>query len=232
MAMVIKKRQIIIWSVNLGLVLAVGILAWIFGPSLFMEAQYKKQVEQKKSGEPTIGFGALMYSTADVTGTAKSGFTDMINGTQTIIMPISTEFGMVIPKIFANVAVTENVNPEEKAVYQQVLKQAGGVAHAAGTAVPGEPGTVYIFGHSTDATINVERFNAVFYLLRKLEAGDEIIVYYQNKPYRYIVSEKKVVNPTDISDIINIENEERLVLQTCWPPGTTWKRLLIIAERG
>jgi len=225
-----SKKNIFQGILNGALVTALALLAWIFGPGLFMEAQYQKQVQQQKSGEPTIGFGALMYSLPEVTGTAKFGFEDIINETQALIVPISTEFGIVIPKIFANVAVTENVNPEEKAVYQQVLKQAGGVAHAAGSAVPGEPGVTYIFGHSTDATINVERYNAVFYLLRKLEIGDEIIVYYKNKPFKYLVSEKKTVDPDDISDIINVENEERLVLQTCWPPGTTWKRLLIIAK--
>lgn len=226
-----KKKKALILSINLGLVAVLALLAWIFGPSLFMEAQYRVQVKQHQSGEPTIGFGALMYTTPEISGTAKSGFADMLDSkVESRIVPISTEFGLVIPKIFANVAVTENVNPSEIAVYQQVLKQAGGVAHAAGTAVPGEPGTVYIFGHSTDATINVERYNAVFYLLRKLEAGDEIIIYYQNKPYRYIVSEKKIVKPDDINDITNVENEERLVLQTCWPPGTTWKRLLIVAR--
>ncbi|MBU1499414.1 sortase [Patescibacteria group bacterium] len=226
-----SKKKILRISLNLGLVAAVALLAWIFGPSLFMEAQYQKQVQQQKSGEPTIGFGALMYTMPEVTGTVQPGFADMLDiKTGSTIVPISTEFGIVIPKIFANVAITENVNPAEKAVYQQVLREAGGVAHAAGSAVPGEPGTVYIFGHSTDATINVERYNAVFYLLRKLEPGDEIIVYYQGQPFKYLVSEKKTVNPDDISDIVNIENEERLVLQTCWPPGTTWKRLLIIAR--
>lgn len=214
-----------------GLIVGVVLLAWIFGPSLFMEAQYQKQAQQRKSGEPTIGFGALMYAIPQTSQRTGAGFEGMIGkAAETAIIPISPDFGVIIPKIFANVAVTENVNPAEQKIYQQVLRTAGGVAHAAGSAVPGEPGTVYIFGHSTDANVNVERFNAVFYLLRKLEIGDEIVVYYQGKPFKYDVSEKKIVNPTDISDITNIGNEERLVLQTCWPPGTTWKRLLIIAK--
>lgn len=221
MAMVIKKRQIIIWSVNLGLVVVVGILAWIFGPSIITEARYQQEVKAAAAGKPTIGFSGMMVS--------MSGFKKLISDNN-LTVPVSTQFGLVIPKIFANIAVTENVNPEDAKAYQAVLKQAGGVAHAAGTALPGEGGTVYIFGHSTDATFNVERFNAVFYLLSKLEKGDLIIAYYNNIPYNYIVAEKKVVDPTDITDITNVENEERLVLQTCWPPGTTWKRLLIIAK--
>lgn len=228
--MVLDKKKVIIWSINLGLIFGVGVLAWIFGPSFFMEAQYQKQVQQEKTGEPTVGFGALMYTTMEVTGKPISGFSEDLGQPETGILPISTDFGIVIPKIFANVAVTQNVNPESEKAYQEVLRNDGGVAHAAGSVLPGEPGTIYIFGHSTDSAVNVQRFNAVFYLLRKLEPGDEIFVYYKNEQFKYIVSEKKTVDPTDISDITNIENEQRLVLQTCWPPGTTWKRLLIIAK--
>src|SRR3990167_865384 len=96
-----KKRAVII-GINLGLVMVVALLAWIFGPSLFMEAQYQKQVQQKKSGEPTIGFGALMYSMPQVARQAGLGFEGMINkAVEPAIIPISTEFGVIIPKIFA-----------------------------------------------------------------------------------------------------------------------------------
>ena len=214
-----NRKKIIIWGINLGLLLTVLILAWIFGPSVITEARYRQDVKAAAGGKPTAGFSAIMVSL--------SGFNKLT--TTDIIKPLSSQFGLVIPKIFVNVAVTENVNPDDVKEYQTVLKQAGGVAHAAGTSVPGEGGTVYIFGHSTDATLNVERFNAVFYLLNKLVPGDKIIAYYNDVPYNYIVSEKKVVNPTDISDITSVSDAPRLVLQTCWPPGTTWKRLLIIA---
>jgi sortase A len=205
-------------------VLAISLagLAWIFAPVLFTEVRYQEQVKLAAGAKPLTGFSRLL--------TRVTGFQELVSQGSGQITPVSPEFSLVIPRIFANVAVTENVNPQDKSIYQSVLKQAGGVAHAAGSALPGEPGTVYIFGHSTDATINVERFNAVFYLLRKLEAGDEIIIYYKNTPYKYIVSEKKTVNPDDISDITNVTNQPRLVLQTCWPPGTTWKRLLVIAQ--
>lgn len=216
-----QKKQMAIWAVNLGLVGAAAILAWIYGPSLAVEAQYQEQVKQQESGQPATGFSTLMYS--------MSGFQKSLQNNN-LIAPIDSNFGLVIPKIFANVSVTPDVNPEVAAQYQAVLRQAGGVAHAAGSSVPGEAGTTYIFGHSTDAGFNVSRYNAVFYLLKKLEPGDEIIAYYKGKDYHYLVTEKKTVLPTDISDITNIGNEQKLVLQTCWPPGTTWKRLLIIAK--
>ncbi len=215
----VKKKKIIFWSINIGLITAVSVLAWIFGPSLFVEAKYQDQVKKQQSGKPTTGFSSLMYSIAG----DEPGITQ-------VITPASIEFGLVIPKIFANVTVTENVNPEVAEIYKKALREKGGVAHAAGTAVPGEPGAIYIFGHSTDTSFNVARFNAVFYLLKKLEKGDLIKAYYKGEEFDYIVTEKKMVDPTDITDITNVESKEKLILQTCWPPGTTWKRLLIIAE--
>ncbi|MBU1085116.1 MAG: sortase [Candidatus Beckwithbacteria bacterium] len=240
-----NRKKIIVWSINLGLVLAVGGLVWIFGPSLFMEIQFKEMSKQRGEGEASkSGFSSLMYSMSGVEEPMKinmglvsdeaslvvlSGFGVLV-GEEVLIAPISSEFGLVIPKIFANVAVTKNVNPADEKEYQEVLRQAGGVAHSSGTSVPGELGTTYIFGHSTDASINVERFNAVFYLLNKLEPGDLIVAYYKGKQYKYEVSDKKVVDPTDLSEIVRVDNEERLVLQTCWPPGTDWRRLLVVAK--
>ena len=225
--------------IDIGLVLVVGVLAWIFGPSLFMEAHYQKQVKQQESGEPIVGFAGILGSEVEdqqaITwefdeATPVGGGFGELTAEEVLVAPLSPEFGLVIPKVFVNVAVTEGVNPADKEEYQSGLRTAGGVAHAAGSVLPGEKGTVYIFGHSTDAGLNVERMNAVFYLLRKLEVGDEVIAYYKGAPFRYKVKEKKTVDPDDISDITDVGDESRLVLQTCWPPGTTWKRLLIVAE--
>jgi len=224
------KIRTIKWIINLGILGGVGILAWIYGPSVLVEANYQEQLKAEEQAnemvDPEKGFDELLYSL--------SGFETLVEANEPFkefgAEPVSGRFGLVIPKIFVNVAVAENVNPGDKEVYQRILGETGGVAHAAGSVVPGEPGTTYIFGHSTDASFDVTRFNAMFYLLRKLEAGDLIISYYNNIPHRYTVVEKKVVAPDDISDIVNVANEERLVLQTCWPPGTDWKRLLIIAK--
>ena len=222
-----NKRKGLILLINLGIVAVVMILAWIFGPSLWVELHYQQQVKNESQVEmaegtmPTKGFGSLMYS--------MTGFGELLDEV-VLEEPESYQFGLVIPKIFANVAVTENVNPADPEKYQEALRELGGVAHAIGSSVPGELGTTYIFGHSTDASINVARFNAVFYLLRKLAIGDIITAYYHGEQFDYRVAEKKVVDPDDITDIVGIEDKERLVLQTCWPPGTTWKRLLVVAE--
>ena len=219
------------WLVDAALILGLALLVWIFAPTAWVEWRYQRQ---KSVGtvltEKTVPVAAPLTGFSGLFSAVTGGFADLSANQESLIVPVSSEFGLIIPKIFANVAVTPDVNPADPKIYQDVLRQAGGVAHAAGSALPDEDGTIYIFGHSTDADINVARYNAVFYLLRKLEPGDLIQVYFQGQEYRYQVIAKKTVDPTDIADITSVTGQRRLVLQTCWPPGTTWKRLLIIAE--
>ena len=104
------------------------------------------------------------------------------------------------------------------------------MAHASGTYLPGENGSIYIFGHSTNYLWNLTNFQSVFYLLKELEAGDEINIFYQGERYTYQVTEKKNVSPTNLDYLQPTLDKEKVVLQTCWPPGTTWRRLLVLAE--
>ena len=105
------------------------------------------------------------------------------------------------------------------------------MAHAKGTAYPGQKGNVYLFAHSTDAFYNVGRYNAVFYLIGKLENGDEIDIYYKDQKIVYEVYEKKVVGADDIKYLGNLGDRNTLTLQTCYPPGTTLKRLVVVASQ-
>lgn len=72
--------------------------------------------------------------------------------------------------------------------------------------------------------------NSIFYLLSKLEPGDKITLFYQNKPYIYTVNQKKIVNPKDLSYLQNKTTVPTLTLMTCYPPGTDLKRLIIVAN--
>lgn len=137
-------------------------------------------------------------------------------------------FSLVIPKIDARAKVIANVDPARPEIYQPVLQQ--GVAHAAGSGFPGSGKTIYLFAHSTNAQWNVVRYNAVFFLLNQLEPGDEVWLVYQGRLYSYIVSEKKIVGAKETYYLTDYQQGETLILQTCWPPGTIWKRLLILAR--
>ena len=140
-------------------------------------------------------------------------------------------FSLVIPKIHAKSKVVSDVDPIDYRAYMEALKI--GVAHTKGTKLPGETGNIYLFAHSTDDPTNVIRYNAVFYLLRELDSGDDVLMYYNGVKHRYRVTDTKIVEATDVSYLtpVNSENKEQLILQTCYPPGTTWKRLLVFAEK-
>ena len=107
-----------------------------------------------------------------------------------------------------------------------------GVAHARGTVFPGMKGNIYLFAHSTDNFWDVGRYNAVFYLLKDLTKGDEVVIFYQNHRYEYVVTGSKIVNPSDVSYLVDSQKLDRqqLILQTCWPPGTALQRLLVFAQ--
>lgn len=143
------------------------------------------------------------------------------------IVPIDKEFGVVIPKLAANAHVVANVDPYDSKAYQYALTK--GVAHARGTAVPGAIGDVFLFAHSSENFYEALKYNSVFYLLPKLVAGDPIILYYHGAKFTYLVTDKRLVDPKDVSYLTSKGDSQTLTLMTCWPPGTNIKRLLVFA---
>ena len=141
---------------------------------------------------------------------------------------VNSYFSIVIPKIDAASNIIANVDTGIKDEYIEALSK--GVAHAKGTYFPGQGKKIFLFSHSTDSPINIARYNAVFYLLRKLEKGDKIIIFFADKKYEYVVRDKIIADPTDTALLSRESVGEELILMTCDPPGTTWRRLLIIAE--
>lgn len=140
----------------------------------------------------------------------------------------NTNYSLYVPKIAARTQVIDNVNVANETEYLAALKQ--GVAAAAGLAHPGQVGTTYLFAHSTDGPWNFARYNAIFYLLDKVEGGDRVEVVYQNKLYKYQVVRKQILAASDTRYLIPQKQQELLILQTCWPPGTSWQRLVVEAK--
>jgi len=141
---------------------------------------------------------------------------------------LTAYFSIVIPKIDAAANIIPNVDGTDSKDYLAALKK--GVAHAKGTSFPGQAGRIFLFSHSTDSPTNFAQYNAVFYLLRKLEIGDRITVFFAARKYVYEVTAKIVADPDDTHLIESKSGEEELILMTCDPPGTTWRRLIVIAK--
>jgi LPXTG-site transpeptidase (sortase) family protein len=64
-----------------------------------------------------------------------------------------------------------------------------------------------------------------------MQPGDSISVYFENTRYNYKVDHTVIKDPNDVDLLIHsqVPGKEQLILQTCWPPGTTWKRLFVVA---
>lgn len=206
-----------------------------FGPALYYEVKFRvlsaRGVTYALPDAHPSQFAALIREAnrqkkQDFT----SGFTDILSsGKEKVLVPPDSNFSIVIPKIGASEKVTPNVDPDNEKEYLEVLRTS--IAHAKGSAFPGLGGNTYLFAHSADNFWDVGRYNAVFYLLKDLQTGDNISLFFQNKRYNYTMYDKKIVDPNDTKYITsNIGQGERLILQTCWPPGTAWKRLLIFAK--
>lgn len=139
------------------------------------------------------------------------------------------EYSIYIPKINAVSKVIKDVDSGDSKEYLAALKQ--GVAEAANLSHPGMVGTTYLFAHSVGSRLDFARYNAVFYLLDKMSIGDEIQIVYENKLFKYEMVQREILGATDTKYLVPQNLSEKLVLQTCYPPGTTWKRLVVVARR-
>lgn len=198
------------------IVLFIIFLSWLFltlAPVVMVEAkyQYRKTLENVFHVKSLRGLILPTLQFADLQGQSKY-----------------QDYGITIPTLFLDEPVVFNVDPNDKPAYTAALKK--GIAHASGTGFPDSPGVGYYFAHSSSPEFRTQ-FNAVFYLLGKLQSGDDIYIWHEQKRYHYVVTEIKETDPNDVSFLNQPYPEETIVLQTCWPPGTTQRRLLVFGHR-
>jgi sortase A len=120
---------------------------------------------------------------------------------------------IVIPSIDVDAPIVSGVTWED-------LKK--GVGHLPGSANPGERGNMYLSAHN-------DIFGEIFRYLDKLELGDEFFVYSGDQPHRYIVTSKRVIEPTDVS-VMYPSTEPIATLQTCYPYLIDTQRLVVVGE--
>jgi len=108
------------------------------------------------------------------------------------------------------------------------------LGHYKGSALPGEPGNAFIYGHSVlPWFFNPKNYKTIFSTLGNLEAGDKFSINYNGKEMIYEVKEKETLSPNDVNPLEiwrpKYLNESTVTLMTCWPAGTKTKRLLVKA---
>ncbi|MDB4940383.1 MAG: hypothetical protein JWO40_808 [Candidatus Doudnabacteria bacterium] len=139
--------------------------------------------------------------------------------------PVNTLF---IPELHLQAPVRYPITSSE-IIFQKELQS--GVVHYPGTALPGQPGSVYIFGHSSDYLWTAGNYKNVFSRLPQLPVGANItLTDATGKTFKYTVTRKEVVAATDTAVLKQNPDNHQLILQTSYPLGTALKRYLVFAE--
>ena len=160
-----------------------------------------------------------------------------INPQNVILDPTtSTKVGpepkVIIPKINVDAPVVYDVPSLAEHVVQDKLRS--GVVHypiPGASSVPGQVGNTVILGHSSNDVFDDGAYKFVFVQLDKLQKGDTFYLNYEGTRYTYSVTEKKVIDPTEVSQLVINTDKPLATLVTCTPPGTALKRLVVIAEQ-
>lgn len=227
-----------------------GVLA-TFGPTLYYEVSFRlgnllgvRYSVAQTSESTSTPFGNILRQQQQERFSDSGGFSAILSGKkEQVLIPKDPMFSILIPKVGANQVITANVDPTNEKEFLPVLYRA--IAHAKGTVFPGMNGNIYLFAHSTDNFWDVGRYNAIFYLIKDLAPGDDIVVFFENRRHNYTVTETKIIDASEVIYLVEAQssklssrfgeadkaqNAEQLILQTCWPPGTTWKRLVVFAK--
>ncbi len=94
-----------------------------------------------------------------------------------------------------------------------------GVGQHIGTADPGSKGNLVLSAHN-------DIFGEIFRYLDKLQPGDEIIVYTNQRSYKYQVSTIDFVEPTRV-DFLDTKNRSAITLISCYPYMVDNQRIVI-----
>ncbi len=97
-----------------------------------------------------------------------------------------------------------------------------GVGQHIGSANPGERGNLVLSAHN-------DVFGEIFRHLDQLQPGDEIVVYSGSQRYRYTVSERRLVAPTQV-DVMLPTNEPTVTLVSCYPYLIDNQRIVVFGQ--
>ena len=97
-----------------------------------------------------------------------------------------------------------------------------GAGHHIGSANPGESSNSIISAHN-------DIFGEIFRDLPDLDLGDEISVHTASRVYRYVITQKRVIEPSEVS-VMESTSSPVLTLISCYPYGIDTHRIVVIAE--
>lgn len=150
-------------------------------------------------------------------------------------LPISDPIGanyndsddaIIISKLGIRAPLISSVTGTSQKELNDGLNQ--GVILYPGSSLPGQNGEVVLSGHSSIFPWVKTQYGQVFTLLDKLQAGDTVSLVYNHRQYDYQITGQEILNPSQVK--ISATNEPVLKMTTCWPVGTSAKRLVVYGE--
>lgn len=97
-----------------------------------------------------------------------------------------------------------------------------GVGQNIGSANPGQNGNVVLSAHN-------DVYGELFRFLDKLQPGDQVIVYTQQRQYTYVVDRTAIVEPTAVEVMAPTENPT-VTLISCYPYLINKQRIVVFAR--
>jgi LPXTG-site transpeptidase (sortase) family protein len=144
--------------------------------------------------------------------------------------PLPDHARLVIDSIGVNAPIVFGVSDDNDSIYKRLED---GVVHYSNTAKPGLPGAAVILGHSSAYPWYKGDYGAVFALLSRIKPGDRFYIQYEdNRTFVYEMRQAIIFNPfADDQRLAELENtpESSLVLISCYPVGTNYKRIALQA---
>ncbi len=146
-----------------------------------------------------------------------------------VVVNIQVAGRLEIPSLKINAPIIWSKQP---ASFENDLR--AGVIHYPGTAMPGQIGTTYISGHSSNYLWAKGEYNTIFSHLGDLADNTSVKITVVQKNgkdafFHYVVTGRKEYSPTDQKQFEN-SGKSVVALSTCWPVGSTAKRLVVFAE--
>jgi LPXTG-site transpeptidase (sortase) family protein len=186
-------------------------------------------------GANTIAANAYVTSGSQATNTASVNSyvsnNSQIDNRTSSTTPVNTKYAaqLDIPKLNISVPLIWTSDPKNLETDLQ-----SGVVHYPGTALPGEIGTAYISGHSSNYVWAKGKYNNIFSKLGDLKVDQSFTITAtdtQGKKdiYHYTVTDTHVFSATDQQQFASI-NQSVVALSTCWPIGTSSKRLVVFGQ--
>lgn len=140
-----------------------------------------------------------------------------------VVTVSASDSRIIIPKINVEAPIIFMESTKNPDILES-LKD--GVAHLAGTAMPGRIGNMFITGHSSYYWWSDGKYKQIFALLPQLKTNDLVYIYYKGGEYIYKVTDSIIVKPTQI-EVMNQTLTPTMSLMTCVPIGTNLKRLIV-----